>query len=144
MPEIPDWYSFCFIHGNDNQFHGGAILRLTNSKGFTLIEVLIALVILSVSLLALASLTVVTTKNNSFGSHMTEAATFAQDKLEELRAIRWNQVGSSNDKKTGSTGIAYSRNWNVNQSGSLKTITISVNWDDQGNRSMSLVSVLSQ
>jgi type IV pilus assembly protein PilV len=128
-----------------NQFHGGAILRsLTNSKGFTLIEVLIALIILSVSLLALASLTAVTTKNNSFGSHMTEAATFAQDKLEELRAIRWDQVGSSNDQKTGSTGVAYSRNWNVNQNGSLKTITISVNWNDQGNRSMSLISVLSQ
>jgi type IV pilus assembly protein PilV len=109
-----------------------------------LIEVLIALVILSVSLLALASLTVVTTKNNSFGSHMTEAATYAQDKLEELRAIRWDQIASANDQKTGSTGVTYSRNWNVNQNGSLKTITISVNWNDQGNRSMSLVSVLSQ
>ncbi|OGP70454.1 MAG: hypothetical protein A2W09_09220 [Deltaproteobacteria bacterium RBG_16_50_11] len=117
---------------------------LTNSRGFTLIEVLIALVILSVSLLALASLTAVTTKNNAFGSHVTEAATFAQDKLEELRAIRWDQIVSSNDQKTGSTGIAYSRNWNVAQNGSLKTITISVNWNDQGNRSMSLVSVLSE
>ena len=97
---------------------------LTNSKGFTLIEVLIALVILSVSLLALS--------------------TYSQDKLEELRDIRWDQIASSNDQKTGSTGIAYSRNWNVNQNGSLKTITISVNWNDQGNRSMSLVSVLSQ
>jgi prepilin-type N-terminal cleavage/methylation domain-containing protein len=62
---------------------------LKKSQGFTLIEILIALIILSISLLALASLMVVATKNNSFGAHMTEAVTFAQDKLEEFRAIRW-------------------------------------------------------
>ena len=126
---------------------------LTNSKGFTLIEVLIALVILSVSLLALASLTAVTTKNNAFGSHVTEAATFAQDKLEEFRALRPQTPptgdipegpGTDPAAKTGSTGISYVRNWNVVTNGNIRTITITVNWNDQGNRSMSLVSVLSQ
>ena len=41
---------------------------LPRSNGFTLIEVLIALVILSVSLLALAGLMATTTRNNSSGS----------------------------------------------------------------------------
>ena len=109
-----------------------------------MIEVLIALVILSVSLLALASLMAVTTKNNSFGGHVTEGATFAQDKLEELRAIRWDQITASNDQRTGATGIVYARTWNVTQNGNLKTITIRVNWNDQTNRSISLLSVLSQ
>jgi type IV pilus assembly protein PilV len=79
----------------------------TESKGFTLIEVLITLVIMAVSLLALATLMATTTKSNSYGSHITEAATFAQDKLEELRAIPWNNVvvGSTSDQKNGSTGI---------------------------------------
>ena len=126
---------------------------LTNSKGFTLIEVLIALVILSVSLLALASLTAVTTKNNAFGGHVTEAATFAQDKLEEFRALRPQAPpigdiaegpGTDPAPKTGSTGISYVRNWNVVTNGNIRTITITVNWNDHGNRSMSLVSVLSQ
>jgi type IV pilus assembly protein PilV len=124
-----------------------------NSKGFTLIEVLIALIILSVSLLALASLTAVTTKNNAFGSHVTEAATFAQDKLEEFRAFRPQAppigdipegTGTDPAPKTGSTGVSYVRNWNVITNGNIRTITITVNWNDQGNRSMSLVSVLSQ
>ena len=46
---------------------------------------------------------------------MTEAATFAQDKLEELRAIRWENIpeGGNTDQKSGSTGINYRRNWNV-------------------------------
>jgi prepilin-type N-terminal cleavage/methylation domain-containing protein len=119
---------------------------LTKSDGFTLIEILVALIILSVSLLALAGLMVTTTKNNSFGGHMTEAATFAQDKLEELRAIRWENIseGGSTDQKGGSTGINYTRNWNVATSGVLKTITISINWQDRTNHSIRLISVLSQ
>jgi len=119
---------------------------LLKPKGFTLIEVLVALVILSFSLLGLAGLMVSTTKNNSFGSHMTEAATFAQDKLEELRAVKWENLidGNHTDQQGGSTGINYTRNWNVTTNGSLKTITTSVNWNDRTSHSIRLISVLSQ
>jgi len=119
---------------------------LLKSKGFTLIEVLVALVILSFSLLALAGLMVTTTKNNAFGGHMTEAATFAQDKLEELRAIKWENLfdGNNTDQQGGSTGINYTRNWKVTTNGSLKTITIDVNWNDRTPHSIKLVSVQSQ
>jgi prepilin-type N-terminal cleavage/methylation domain-containing protein len=119
---------------------------LLRYKGFSLIEVLVALVILSFSLLALAGLMVTTTKNNSFGNHMTEAATFAQDKLEELRAIKWENLNDGNhtDQQPGATGIAYTRNWNVTTKDSLKTITISVNWNDRTSHSIRLISVLSQ
>jgi type IV pilus assembly protein PilV len=119
---------------------------LKYSYGFTLIEVMVALVILSFSLLALAGLMVTTTKNNSFGSHVTEAATLAQDKLEELRAIRWDNIieGANMDQKSSSTGINYTRNWNVVTNGSLKTITITINWNDRTSHSIRLTSVLSQ
>ena len=119
---------------------------LAKPKGFTLIEVLVALIILSFSLLALAGLMVTTTKNNSFGNHMTEAATFAQDKLEELRAIKWENLSDGNytDQQDVLTGITYTRNWNVTTNGSLKTITINVNWNDRTPHSIRLVSVLSQ
>ena len=122
-------------------------MKLFNKpNGFSLIEILIALVILSISLLALAGLMVTTTKNTSFGSHMTEAATFAQDKLEELRAIRWQDIpeGVANDIKTGSTGINYGRNWSVSRNGVLKTIIITINWTDTADHSIRLTSVLSQ
>ena len=114
------------------------------SKGFTLIEVLIALVILSVAFLALAGLMVQTTRNNSFGGHMTEAATFAQDKLEELKAVSWLAIVPGSDRKTGSNGIDYARNWNVATNGSLKTITMTINWNDQASHSINLLSVISQ
>jgi prepilin-type N-terminal cleavage/methylation domain-containing protein len=115
-----------------------------NSKGFTLIEILISLAILSLSLLALAGLMVVTTKNNSFGGHLTEAVTFAQDKLEELRAINWSNIVSGSDSKEGATKIVYNRSWNVSTNGGIKTITITVDWNDKTNHSIRLLSVVSQ
>ena len=119
---------------------------LSKSKGFTLLEVLVALIILSFALLALAGVMVTTTKNNAVGNYVTETATFAQDKLEELRAVKSENLidGNNTDQRGGSTGINYTRNWNVKTNGSLKTITINVNWNDRTAHSIRLVSVLSQ
>jgi prepilin-type N-terminal cleavage/methylation domain-containing protein len=114
------------------------------SNGFTLIEMLIALVILSVAFLALAGLMAQTTRNNSFGGHITEAATLAQDKLEELRAISWPTIIPGSDKKMGSTGTNYDRIWSVASNGNLKTITVTINWNDQTNHSISFLSVVTQ
>jgi prepilin-type N-terminal cleavage/methylation domain-containing protein len=120
--------------------------RCITSKGFTIIEVLISLVILSISLLALAGLMVTTTRNNSFGGNMTEAATFAQDRLENFRAMKWQAIapGADSDVKTGSTGVNYARNWNVVQNGNLKTISVTINWNDQTGHQVTLLSVVSQ
>lgn len=120
------------------------------SKGFSLIEMLIALVILAISLLALAGLMATTTRNNAFGGHMTEAATFAQDKLEELKAIPWANIVGGADTKPGSTGITYTRTWNVSTllnpvpppNDLLKAVTITVNWNDGTSRSINIFSAI--
>ena len=119
---------------------------LMNSKGFTLIEMLVAMIILSIALLALAGLMVTTTRNNSFGGHITEAATLAQDKLEEFRAIAWNGIVSGNDQKQTSSGVSYQRTWNVATSadGNLKTVTLTINWSDRNDHSIRLLSVINR
>ena len=117
---------------------------LKKTSGFSLLEVLIALVILSISLLALAGLMVTTTGNNSLGGHLTEAATFAQDRLEQLRLISWQNITSGGDQIEGSSGINYIRNWTVVTNGNARTVTIRINWSDRTNHSISLASVISQ
>jgi prepilin-type N-terminal cleavage/methylation domain-containing protein len=122
---------------------------LKRSKGFSLIEVLIAMLILAISLLALAGLMVTTTRNNSFGGHMTEAATFAQDKLEQLRAAPWASIIPGADTVVGATGISYARNWIVanNPNGDQAWVTITMNWTDptaNTAHSISLRAVVSQ
>jgi type II secretion system protein I len=117
--------------------------NLMKSKGFTLIEVLIALTILSVAFLALAGLMVQTTRNNSFGGRMTEAATFGQDRLEELRAVSWAAITPGSDSMN-SNGMNYSRTWSVATNGNLKTITININWNDRTSHSIRLLSVVTQ
>ena len=114
------------------------------SKGFTLIEILVALIILAISLLALAGLMVTTTTNNSYGGHLTEATTFAQDRLEELRATAWNNIVSGADTRTGANGIVYTRTWTVatNVGGNLRTIAITINWNDKGPHSISVLSAI--
>jgi len=120
------------------------------SNGFTLIEILISIVILSISLLALAGLMATTTRNTSFGGHITEAATYAQDQLEKLRVTSWGSIAnnwvdtSGAGTKTYLSGITYTRTLNVvsNANDTLKTITITISWTDQAAHSFSLISVI--
>lgn len=118
-----------------------------NKKGFSLIEVLIALVILSIAFLGIAGLMIQTTNNNSFGCHMTEAATFAQDQLENLRVFPWANVVTGNDARQGSTGINYARSWIVVSNvappnDTIKEITITISWNDRVSHSVGFRSVI--
>lgn len=116
------------------------------SAGFTLLEILIALIIFSIGILALTSLTVTATRSGSYGGRMTEAVTFAQDKLEELKADSWNNIVSGADQETGPTGIYYTRNWKVleKEARNLKTVSITIKWNDPVDHSISFFTVISR
>lgn len=114
-----------------------------------MVEVLIALLIMAICLLALAGLMATTTRNSSFGGHMTEASTFAQDRLEQLRVSPWAGVATGNDTIQGSTGITYTRNWTVtpNADGNQRWVSITLTWTDptkNSNHSMRLLSVIAE
>lgn len=132
-----------------NESRGLTMKLSMRSKGFSMVEVLIALLILAISLLALAGLMMTTTRNSSFGGHMTEASTFAQDRLEQLRVSPWAGIVAGNDTVLGSTGINYTRNWTVtpNATGDQRWVSITITWTDptkNSNHTMRLVSVVTQ
>jgi len=119
------------------------------SRGFTLIEVLISLVILAVSLLALAGLMTATTKNTTAGGRLTEAATLAQDKLEELRAIHWENIPLKETRDTPETrpGFQYERIWKARLNATnpdIKEVEITVRWTDTTPHSLRFFSALSR
>ena len=118
---------------------------LQKPKGFTLIEVLITLIIFSISVLAFAGLASITTRNNSLGGNITEAATFAHDKLEQLRATHWEKIaeGTSTDNVRG-TAINYRRTWSVVTTEKMKTVVVTVLWNNKGDHQIRLVSVLAR
>ena len=75
------------------------------------------------------------TKNSSWGSHLTEAATLAQDRLERFRAVRPQTdipEGTNSDIVAAASGISYTRTWTVTTNGAntLRTITITITWTD--------------
>jgi type IV pilus modification protein PilV len=119
--------------------------RFLKKNGFSLLELLIALVILSIALLALAGLMTQSTKNSSWGSHLTEAATLAQDRLERFRAVRPQTdipEGTNNDQITGDKSkIVYTRTWTVatNGTSSLRTIVITITWTDSSPHSITIM-----
>jgi prepilin-type N-terminal cleavage/methylation domain-containing protein len=63
--------------------------RWTASRGFSLLEVLIATTILTVALSALAQLFAIATNANSSAKATTFAALLAQQKMEQLRGLTW-------------------------------------------------------
>ena len=78
---------------------------LSNGKGFTLLEVLIALTVFSVGLLAMGEMTMHVIRNGALGKKMTEASIMAENKLEELKALpftdsSWGNGGDDSDVGT--------------------------------------------
>jgi prepilin-type N-terminal cleavage/methylation domain-containing protein len=126
--------------------------KLQGKEGFSLIEVLVALVILAVGLLALAMFQVTAIRGNAVASKWTIATQLSQDRLERFRHVAWDNIVSSpaGGYNTGtmqpvyaslpgaqgdsqaSRGTQFYRVWNVNNdSTTLKTITVWTCWQDE-------------
>ena len=129
------------------QTQGCALGKLRACSGFTLLEVLITLVILSVGMLALASLQVMAIRGNSFGQQMTVASTVAQNKLEELREVDFSAVASGYDTcRDDANGILYTRQWTVQNDTpqpDMKTVRVSVTWTGcEAGRSVAVSTII--
>ncbi len=75
-------------------------LRRSSTRGFTLIEALIALLIMSFGMLALAGMQLMLSRNADVAKQRTEAVRLAQERMERMRsyvgisagAINWNAL----------------------------------------------------
>ncbi len=65
-----------------------------NNRGFTMIEVLVAMVVLAIGLLGMAAMTVLVARGNRGASDLTSATNISQLKIESLKDIDWTTLGT--------------------------------------------------
>ena len=99
------------------------IKKMRNDKGYTLIEMLIAIAILAVGLLAIATMQVSSIRVNDTARRMTRRATMAQDRLEYLMSLGYTNTVLESGSHTGSAPSGYSITWTVSTGGTLPPLT---------------------
>jgi type IV pilus assembly protein PilV len=121
--------------------------------GFTLIEVLVALLILSVGLLGVAGLTAGIIRGDFFSRNITSATAIAQTQLEAVQNKGYLNANTTNFPSSAATvsmgGVNFSRTTTITDNSpaaNMKTISVTVTWNEANNaaRSVSLQTILAQ
>jgi prepilin-type N-terminal cleavage/methylation domain-containing protein len=124
------------------------LIRFLGEKGFTLIEVVAGLIILAIGLLGIAAMQVTSIKGGYFSNNVTQATFFAQDKLEYLKNLSYidSNLSSGQHNEGILPGTIFSMQHHISEDAgnSMKTITVTVNWTDRGDHSISFTTIRSK
>jgi len=101
-------------------------------NGFTILEVMIAISILAIGLLAVFSSQNMAIQGNNRANRLTEAMTLAQDKVEELLALPFANVNATGSPVNDPGG--YTITWTVNNGPITNTLLINVTVTGRGLR----------
>jgi prepilin-type N-terminal cleavage/methylation domain-containing protein len=74
---------------------GGVLMKIMDKKGFTLVEVLIAMFILSVGILAVVSMLTTSLRSGSFGRATTVSNRLIQQQMEEAKSMGFSTMVNS-------------------------------------------------
>ncbi len=133
------------------------ISQMKYSTGFTLVEVMIAMVVFIIGVLAVAALHVTSIRGNASASSFTEATTHAGDWIETLMTLPYNDGRLQDGSGTGdgvnglndtvdnggadfsqkTTDMRYTIDTNIADNAAVvytKTIRVIVTWDDGNQR----------
>jgi len=116
---------------------------VATEKGLSLIEVLVAMVVLSLGLLGLERVHIAAIQANSIASRLTQATTLAQDRAEQLMALPYNDAALADTTAPGTFTTytdpnppqGYTITWKVDEpSAGIKTINIDVTWKNKASQ----------
>ncbi|MCX5798954.1 MAG: prepilin-type N-terminal cleavage/methylation domain-containing protein [Proteobacteria bacterium] len=106
------------------------------NKGFTIIEVLIAIAILIISMLAVLNTLVIVTEHNLNNISRDEAIRIAEQKMNELRNTNFSSLAdgsSSVTRNIRNLAKTYNIEWTINNfSSNSKVLQVSVKWTYKG------------
>jgi len=128
------------------------VVRRPAPKGFTLIEILVAIAIFSVSILGLGVGAVTVMKANKTSYLHTIATNLAQDRLEIMKAMTVGTLTACSTSSCDSPqptfdGVAFTRKWAVAAgvpAAGFTQITVTVEWTDYAAQTLNVTAVLRQ
>ena len=125
--------------------------RVKSQYGFTLLEVLVAIVILTIGLLGTAGLTTGVIRGNHYSKNITSATAAAQTQLESIKSSGYANATTTNFPGDTVTmgGMTFTRTTTVTNSSpaaNMKTVSVTVSWTESNNtsRSVNLQTILAE
>ena len=107
-------------------------MKMKKRNGFSLLELMIALGILSIGFLSLSNLSITVLKANKYSQNKTAALQLAQEKMESLKTVPFSELQGEVESglKIGTVGTIFQRETTVEKgnSSSLADITVRVLW----------------
>jgi type IV pilus modification protein PilV len=121
-----------------------------SEDGFTLLEVLFALAIFSIGLLAVNAMTTMTIKSNYKSKNLTTAVHLAQNKLDELKAesyatvIDTSETGLDSQETVGNGIFNRSVTVTTQSDPNYKAVEVTVSWSDPDLRQVTMHTIIAQ
>jgi type IV pilus assembly protein PilV len=102
-------------------------------EGFTLIEIMIALVVMSIGLTALAAVQISAIRGNAFSKRMTTAMSIADGKMEQIKNGSYASIISESATQVTQSNMNFTRQVTVTNNSPLantKTVNVTVSWSE--------------
>ena len=102
------------------------IQKLKSQRGVSLLEVMVAMILTSFSLMMLLNMAMIALDGNDWSNKTTLATQVMQEKLEQIRGSGAALMQSGSDTAQGLTRV-----WTVSNAGShLRKVEVKVSWSD--------------
>ena len=117
----------------------------SNQYGFSLIEMMIAMAILALAMLAAATMQLGSIRNNASGNMVTQASMLGKAQMEVLKNTPDIEDIANGDEfnldADGQPGGIYNRSWRVvNRGATARRITVTVEWIKRGKSRSIIIS----
>ncbi len=108
--------------------------RRSDRRGFTLIEIMVGLVLLTIGALSLAAMSATVANANRDSTNRTRADQLLHEKVEELQSMNYGDIESGDDDFDVGD-IAFTVTWTVENDtpvNDVKRVTLVANWTEEG------------
>ncbi|HVP57116.1 MAG TPA: prepilin-type N-terminal cleavage/methylation domain-containing protein [bacterium] len=122
-----------------------------SEQGFTLIEVIVALTVLSIGIIGLSVVFPLAMRDVGKSGSVTKAVQLCQQKLEEFQMLAYDSAdlehGYTHDDDLNPLDGVYERTWQVTDDEPItgcKLVEVTVSWQSRRQESVSLSTVIAQ